>query len=257
MDADVRNSKHRYLPDDEVKELILKSQQGETSSRDKLVKHNIRLVWSVVQRFLNRGYEAEDLFQIGCIGLLKAIDKFDLSYDVKFSTYAVPMIIGEIQRFLRDDGMVKVSRSLKELANKVRKARDELSKRMDRFPTIQEVAKEIGVTPEEIVFAQEANRTPASIHERVYENDGDPITLIDMIPDDSEAAWFDKIALQDAIDRLNERERLIVYLRYFKDQTQAEVAKRLGISQVQVSRLEKKIIALIREELDFDLKHST
>lgn len=257
MDADVRNSKHSYLPDKEVKELIRASQKGDMSSRDKLVKHNIRLVWSVVQRFLNRGYEAEDLFQIGCIGLLKAIDKFDLSYDVKFSTYAVPMIIGEIQRFLRDDGMVKVSRSLKELANKVRKTKDELSKRLDRFPTIQEVAREMGVTPEEIVFAQEANRSPASIHERVYENDGDPITLMDMIADESDSAWFDKLSLQDAIGRLTERERLIVYLRYFKDQTQSEVAKRLGISQVQVSRLEKKIISLIREQLDLDLKKSS
>lgn len=257
MDADVRNSKHSYLSDVEVKKLIKASQTGDISSRDKLVHHNIRLVWSVVQRFLNRGYEAEDLFQIGCIGLLKAIDKFDLSYDVKFSTYAVPMIIGEIQRFLRDDGMVKVSRSLKELANKVRKTRDELSKKLDRFPSIQEIAKEIGVSPEEIVFAQEANRSPASIHERVYENEGDPITLIDMIADDSESAWFDKLALKDAIDRLTERERLIVYLRYFKDQTQSEVAKRLGISQVQVSRLEKKIIAVIREELDLNQKDSS
>lgn len=257
MDADVRNSKHSYLPDDEVKKLIKASQQGDTSSRDKLVHHNIRLVWSVVQRFLNRGYEAEDLFQIGCIGLLKAIDKFDLSYDVKFSTYAVPMIIGEIQRFLRDDGMVKVSRSLKELANKVRKARDELCKKLDRFPTVHEIAKEIKVSPEDIILAQEANRSPASIHERVYENEGDPITLMDMIADDSESAWFEKLSLQDAIERLSKREQLIVYLRYFKDQTQSEVAKRLGISQVQVSRLEKKIISMIREDLDIDLKRSS
>lgn len=257
MDADVRNSKHSYLPDEEVKQLIEASQRGDLASRDKLVHHNIRLVWSVVQRFLNRGYEAEDLFQIGCMGLLKAMDKFDLSYDVKFSTYAVPMIIGEIQRFLRDDGMVKVSRSLKELANKVRKTRDELSKKLNRFPTIQEIANELGVDPEEIVFAQEANRSPASIYECVYENEGDPITLMDMISDDSESSWFDKLVLKDAINRLSKREQLIVYLRYFKDQTQSEVAKRLGISQVQVSRLEKKIIAIIREELDINQKKST
>lgn len=257
MDADVRNSKHSYLPDEEVKQLIEASQRGDLASRDKLVHHNIRLVWSVVQRFLNRGYEAEDLFQIGCMGLLKAVDKFDLSYDVKFSTYAVPMIIGEIQRFLRDDGMVKVSRSLKELANKVRKTRDELSKKLNRFPTIQEIANELGVDPEEIVFAQEANRSPASIYECVYENEGDPITLMDMISDDSESSWFDKLVLKDAINRLSKREQLIVYLRYFKDQTQSEVAKRLGISQVQVSRLEKKIIAIIREELDINQKKST
>lgn len=252
MDADVRNRKHRYLSDEEIRELVKASQNGDFAARDKLVQHNIRLVWSVVQRFLNRGYEAEDLFQIGCIGLLKAVDKFDLSYDVKFSTYAVPMIIGEIQRFLRDDGMVKVSRSLKELANKARKTRDQLSKKLNRFPTIQEIANEIGVEPEEIVFAQEANRSPSSIYECVYENEGDPITLMDMISDDSESLWFDKIALKEVIDRLSKREQLIVYLRYFKDQTQSEVAKRLGISQVQVSRLEKKIISNIRKELDLN-----
>lgn len=251
MEADVRNSRHGHLSDEEVKKLIQESQQGEIQSRDRLVSHNIRLVWSVVQRFLNRGYEAEDLFQIGCIGLLKAVDKFDLSYDVKFSTYAVPMIIGEIQRFLRDDGMIKVSRSLKEVANKVRKTKDELAKRLNRVPTIQEIAVEMGVEPEEIVFAIDANRTPTSIYETVYDNDGDPIIVMDQIADDSESTWFDKLALKDAIHRLNERERLIVYLRYFKDQTQTEVAERLGISQVQVSRLEKKIIDRIRQDLDF------
>jgi RNA polymerase sporulation-specific sigma factor len=251
MDADVRNSRHGHLSDEEVKLLIQASQKGDVEARDRLINHNIRLVWSVVQRFLNRGYEAEDLFQIGCIGLLKAVDKFDLSYEVKFSTYAVPMIIGEIQRFLRDDGMVKVSRSLKEMANKVRKTKDELAKKYNRVPTIQEIASEMGVDPEEIVFAQEATRAPTSIHETVYENDGDPITLIDQIADESGSSWFDKIALKEAIHRLNDREKLIVYLRYFKDQTQSEVAERLGISQVQVSRLEKKIIARIREELDF------
>jgi RNA polymerase sporulation-specific sigma factor len=249
MDTDVRNTRHRYLPDPEVKELIQLSQKGDLAARDRLIKHNIRLVWSVVQRFLGRGYDAEDLFQIGSIGLLKAIEKFDLSYDVKFSTYAVPMIIGEIQRFLRDDGMVKVSRSLKEVATKVRKKKDELSKKLNRIPTLKEIASELGLTPEEIVFAQEANRAPASIHETVYENDGDPITLMDQIADEADITWFDKLALKEAIEQLSERERLIVYLRYYKDQTQADVAKRLGISQVQVSRLEKKIIAQMKTHL--------
>jgi len=250
MDADVRNSKHNHLSDSEVRQLIRDSQEGDLESRNRLIHHNIRLVWSVVQRFLNRGYEAEDLFQIGCIGLLKAVDKFDLRYDVKFSTYAVPMIIGEIQRFLRDDGMVKVSRSLKEMANRIRKTKDEMSKRLNRVPTIQELAAEMGVEPEEIVFAQEANRAPSSIHETVYENDGDPITLMDQIADEPLTEWFDKIALKDAILKLSEREQLIVYLRYYKDQTQSEVAERLGISQVQVSRLEKKIISKMRDHLD-------
>lgn len=250
MDTDVRNSKHPHLSDSEVRLLIQKSQNGDVESRNRLIQHNIRLVWSVVQRFLNRGYDADDLFQIGCIGLLKAVDKFDLNYDVKFSTYAVPMIIGEIQRFLRDDGMVKVSRSLKEMANRIRKAKDDLSKKLNRTPTIQELAEELGVEPEEIVFAQEANRVPSSIHETVYENDGDPITLMDQIADDTVTECFDKIALKDAISQLSEREQLIVYLRYYKDQTQSEVAQRLGISQVQVSRLEKKIITKMREHLD-------
>jgi RNA polymerase sporulation-specific sigma factor len=251
MDVDVKQlQKHQeYLKDNQVRDLIAKSQQGDTNARDKVVESNIRLVWSVVQRFLNRGYEAEDLFQIGCIGLLKSIDKFDLSYDVKFSTYAVPMIIGEIQRFLRDDGTVKVSRSLKETANRIRRTKDELSKTLGRQPKVSEVAEELGITVEDVVFAQDAMRTPSSIHETVYENDGDPITLIDQISDEEEHKWFDRLALKDAITSLPERERLIVYLRYFKDQTQSEVAKRLGISQVQVSRLEKKILTYIRTEL--------
>ena len=210
----------------------------------------MRLVWSVVQRFLNRGYEPDDLFQIGSIGLLKSVDKFDLSYDVKFSTYAVPMIIGEIQRFIRDDGTVKVSRSLKETANKIRKAKDELSKNFGRVPTINELADFLQLSPEEVVMAQEASRTPASIHETVYENDGDPITLLDQIDNGEEGRWFDKIALKEAISELDEREKLIVYLRYYKDQTQSEVALRLGISQVQVSRLEKKILQQMKSRMD-------
>ncbi|CAM4281453.1 RNA polymerase sigma-F factor [Paenibacillus macerans] len=249
MDAEVKQTSREFLDDAEVKRLIALSQAGDNAARDRLVGCNIRLVWSVVQRFMNRGYEPEDLFQIGCIGLLKSVDKFDLSYDVKFSTYAVPMIIGEIQRFLRDDGTLKVSRSLKEMANKVRKKKDELSKLMGRLPTVKEVAEELGVTPEDVVFAQEANKPPASIHETVFENDGDPITLMDQIADESQERWFDKLALHEAIDGLTDRERLIVYLRYYRDQTQSEVATRLGISQVQVSRLEKKILQNIRDQI--------
>ncbi len=249
MDVDLKHTPHRYLDDGEVKRLIALSQSGDTIARDTLVSCNIRLVWSVVQRFMNRGYEPDDLFQIGCIGLLKSVDKFDLSYDVKFSTYAVPMIIGEIQRFLRDDGTLKVSRSMKELANKVRKQSDELSKEIGRLPTIGEIADALGVTPEEIIVAQEANKPPTSIHETVFENDGDPITLMDQIADETEDRWFDKLALNEAIDSLSERERLIVYLRYYRDQTQSEVASRLGISQVQVSRLEKKILQTIKDQI--------
>ncbi|SFU98586.1 RNA polymerase sporulation sigma factor SigF [Alicyclobacillus macrosporangiidus] len=235
--------------DEETRGLIARSQAGDSEARDQLVLGNQRLVWAVVQRFLGRGYEADDLFQIGCIGLLKAIDKFDLSYDVKFSTYAVPMIIGEIQRFLRDDSTVKVSRSLKETAKQIRRVRDELAKRLGRQPHITEIARELGIEPSEVVFAQEALRTPASIHETVYENDGDPIYLMDQIADEEQGEWLDKIALHEVLGKLPERERLIVYLRFFKDKTQADVARVLGISQVQVSRLEKRILNAIRNQL--------
>jgi RNA polymerase sporulation-specific sigma factor len=251
MDVEVKKGKKTaQLKDEEVKTLILQSQQGDQLARDEIIQKNMRLVWSVVQRFLNRGYEPDDLFQIGCIGLLKSVDKFDLSYNVKFSTYAVPMIIGEIQRFIRDDGTVKVSRSLKEMSNKIRRAKDELSKQFGRTPTITEISEYLDLSPEEIIMAQEASRSPSSIHETVYENDGDPITLLDQIADSSETKWFEKIALKEAIALLDERERLIVYLRYYKDQTQTEVAERLGISQVQVSRLEKKILNQMKDRMD-------
>lgn len=250
MDVELKKEKTQgFLKDHEVKDLIQKSQDGDQVARDQLVEKNIRLVWSVVQRFLNRGYDPDDLFQIGCIGLLKSVDKFDLSYDVKFSTYAVPMIIGEIQRFLRDDGTVKVSRSLKEIGNRIRKAKDELTKSFGRVPTVNEIADFLEISPEDVIMAQEASRTPSSIHETVYENDGDPITLLDQIADQNDQKWFDKIALKEAIRGLDERERLIVYLRYYKDQTQSEVAERLGISQVQVSRLEKKILEQMKDRM--------
>ncbi|MDY7222059.1 RNA polymerase sporulation sigma factor SigF [Halalkalibacterium halodurans] len=250
MDVEVKqNEKEQPFTDEEIKQLIAQSQAGDQEARDQIVSRNTRLVWSVVQRFLNRGYEADDLFQIGCIGLIKSVDKFDLSYDVKFSTYAVPMIIGEIQRFLRDDGTVKVSRSIKELGNKIRKLKDDMTKTLGRAPTVNEIAEQLEITPEEVVFAGDASRSLSSIHETVYENDGDPITLLDQLEDQSETRWFDKIALKEAIHNLEERERLIVYLRYYKDQTQSEVAQRLGISQVQVSRLEKKILETMKANI--------
>lgn len=251
MDVEVKkDTSQTYLKDDEIKQLIKQSQSGDQEARNRIVEKNMRLVWSVVQRFLNRGYDPDDLFQIGCIGLLKSVDKFDLSYDVKFSTYAVPMIIGEIQRFIRDDGTIKVSRSLKETGNKIRRAKDDLSKSLGRVPTVNEVSEYLQIPVEEILLAQEAVMAPTSIHETVYENDGDPITLLDQISDNNEGKWFDKIALKEAIEELDEREKLIVYLRYYKDQTQSEVAARLGISQVQVSRLEKKILKQMKDRMD-------
>ncbi|NMA90328.1 MAG: RNA polymerase sporulation sigma factor SigF, partial [Amphibacillus sp.] len=224
------------------------SQLGDQEAKDILVERNVRLVWSVVQRFLNRGYDQEDLFQIGCIGLIKSIDKFDLSYQVKFSTYAVPMIIGEIQRFIRDDGSIKVSRSLKELGNKIRREKEALSKSFGRSPTISEIACALDVTPEEVIHAEDAIKQPHSIHETVYENEGDPITLLDQLAEE-EADWFDKLLISETIKNLEPREQLIVYLRYYQDQTQAEVAKRIGISQVQVSRLEKKILKTMKQQM--------
>ncbi|MCR1834390.1 RNA polymerase sporulation sigma factor SigF [Oceanobacillus caeni] len=250
MNVNVKKTKgEETLTDEQVKDYILQSQQGNKEARDILVEKNIRLVWSVVQRFINRGYDPDDLFQIGSIGLIKSIDKFDLSFDVKFSTYAVPMIIGEIQRFIRDDGSIKVSRSLKEIGNKIRRKKDELTKQLGRSPTVNEIAEALKITPEDVVHAQEASKSPHSIHETVFENDGDPITLLDQIAD-TDTKWFDKLTLQEAIKNLNERERLIIYLRYYKDQTQTEVADRLGISQVQVSRLEKKILKEMKGNMD-------
>src|SRR5690625_3292287 len=241
MNVNVRSNNNKMLTNEEVRRLIAQSQQGDKLARNTLVEKNVRLVWSVVQRFLNRGYDPDDLFQIGSIGLIKAIDKFDLSYDVRFSTYAVPMIIGEIQRFIRDDGTIKVSRTMKELGNKIRIKKEELSKKLNRSPTVLEIAEALDMTPEDVSQAQEAVKSPHSIHETVYENGGEPITLLDQIPN-NDKQWFEKLTLEEAIRNLTERERLIVYLRYYKDQTQSEVAERLGIPQVQVSRLEKKIL---------------
>lgn len=246
MDVQVEKSQSKLLTQEEIRILLVKSQKGDKLARDTLVERNVRLVWSVIQRFMHRGYDADDLFQIGCIGLMKAIDKFDLSYDVKFSTYAVPMIIGEVQRFLRDDGTVKVSRSLKELANKIRIKKEQLSKEWNRSPTMDEIALALDISKEEIAEAQEAVRMPQSIHETVYENGGEAITLMDQLAEEEQEP-IEKIAIMQAIDRLDKREQLIILLRYFQDQTQAEVAKRLGISQVQVSRLEKKILKMMRE----------
>lgn len=249
MNMKSSQSKRSQLKDEDIRMLIQDSQDGNQDARDTIVENNLRLVWSVVQRFINRGYDPDDLFQIGCIGLIKSIDKFDLTYEVKFSTYAVPMIIGEIQRFIRDDGTVKVSRSLKETANRIRRAREELAKELSRNPSVNEIAEYVGISPEEVVLAQEASRAPSSINETVYENDGDPITLLDQLADQTEEKWFDKISLTEAIEQLDERERLIVYLRYYKDKTQSEVAERLGISQVQVSRIEKKILSQMKEQI--------
>lgn len=237
------------LSDEETKRLIKLAQQGDEQARERLARANLRLVLSVVNRFSNRGYDMEDLFQLGTIGLMKAIDKFDLSYDVKFSTYAVPLIVGEIRRFLRDNSPLKVSRSLKQTAYQAKRKREELRKKLGREATLSELAASLALSPADLLLALEAVRQPTSIYEEVYQDDGNPIYVVDQISDDSqdEKRWVDKIGLQEALSQLTARERQIIVLRYFQEKTQTEVAKILGVSQVQVSRLEKRTLQKIRK----------
>lgn len=232
-------------------QLILHSQEGQVEARETLVKENVGLIWSIVRRFSNRGYELDDLFQIGCIGLLKAIDKFDTSYQVQFSTYAVPMIIGEIKRFIRDDGMIKVSRSLKEMGNKARITREMLNNRYGREPTIEEISLEMGASVEEIVLALESSSEVESLHKTIYQGDGSPIYLLDKVKsmEDESSKIVDLLALRDILAQLSPKEKEIIMLRYFQDKTQTEIAEKLGISQVQVSRLEKKILENMKKKL--------
>ena len=237
-----------------VLELIEKAKLGDKSAQSRLVENNLGLVWSIVRRFQNRGYETDDLFQIGCIGLIKAINKFDSSFDVKFSTYAVPMIIGEIKRFIRDDGLIKVSRSLKETAGKVRMTKEIMSKELGREPTINEIAERLSLLPEDIVMAIEAGCAPESLYSEIGEGDNSPLLLIDRINAESgsEVDLIDKIALRQILEKLSPREKQIIILRYFKEKTQFQIAKMLGISQVQVSRIEKKILADIRKKINMN-----
>ncbi len=231
------------LKDEEMNELLIKVQTGDSDAREKLINCNLRLVFNLVKRFANRGYELEDLFQIGTIGLIKAIDKFNMSYNVKFSTYAVPMIIGQIRRFLRDDNPVKVSRSLKENAYRINKTRDTLTKELEREPTLQEIAERTELSMEEIVASLEAVQTPSSIHDTLYQDDGDPIYLIDQLSNEKEDnLWFEKLALREVLNKLTEKERQIILIRFFEDKTQMEVAKIVGLSQVQVSRIERQAL---------------
>ena len=236
---------------EEVAVLIARSQAGDKAAREALIEKNLGLVHHIVRRFLGRGYDAEDLFQIGAIGLMKAIDKFDLAYDVKFSTYAVPMISGEIKRFLRDDGIVKVSRTLKENGWKIRQAAEQIYHERGRDATLEEIAEATGIAREDIVMAMEANVEVESIYKSVYQSDGNEIYLVDKKKkkkDDNEKL-LNHMLLEQLIGELGEEERMLIRLRYFQDKTQVEVAKNLGISQVQVSRMEKKILIRMREKL--------
>ena len=233
---------------EETAVLLTQAQAGDRGAREILVEKNLGLVHHIVKRFLGRGYEAEDLFQIGSIGLMKAIDKFDLTYEVKFSTYAVPMIAGEIKRFLRDDGMVKVSRTLKENGMKIKQAADEVSKELGREATISEISELTGISVEDIVVAMEANAEVESIYKSVYQSDGNEIYMVDRLPsgkDDNEKV-LNHILLEQLLSELTDEEKRLIALRYFQDKTQVEVARQLGISQVQVRSMKKRILLRMR-----------
>lgn len=230
--------------------LIRKSHEGDKKAREQLVEENVGLIWCVVKRFHGRGTETEDLFQIGSIGLLKAIDKFDLSYDVKFSTYAIPMISGEIRRFLRDDGMIKVSRTLKELAYKSIQAKERLMPKLGREPTMEELSEELGVEKEELAQAMEAGTEVDSIYRPIHQKEGSEIRLLDKIEEKEshEETVIDRIVLGQLLESLDAAEKKLIYLRYFVDKTQSEVGRIMGISQVQVSRMEKRIMTKLRNK---------
>ncbi|WP_349672629.1 RNA polymerase sporulation sigma factor SigF [Lacrimispora sp.] len=236
---------------DETMRLIQMAHDGDKAARDRLVTENFGLIWSIVRRFTGRGYEPEDLFQIGSIGLMKAIDKFDLSYEVKFSTYAVPMITGEIKRFLRDDGIIKVSRSIKEMGMKVKNMREELVYRFGREPTVEEIAREIGASKEEVAASIEAGAEVESLYRSVNKNDENSLLLIDKIEEESSAQeeLLNRMVLRELLTDLSDKDREIIIRRYYYNETQSQIADKLGISQVQVSRLEKKILKQMREKL--------
>lgn len=237
----VNTSKLPVLKEKEMRELLLAMQNGDTKARDTFIKGNLRLVLSVIQRFNNRGENVDDLFQVGCIGLMKSIDNFDLSQNVKFSTYAVPMIIGEIRRYLRDNNSIRVSRSLRDIAYRALLVRDKLINENNKEPTVSEIARELELPREEVVFALDAIQDPVSLFEPIYHDGGDAIFVMDQISDNKslDESWLENISIKEAMKKLNDREKLILNLRFFGGRTQMEVAEEIGISQAQVSRLEK------------------
>ncbi|WP_029453444.1 RNA polymerase sporulation sigma factor SigF [Clostridium algidicarnis] len=250
MDKEILK-KEEYSYEDNL-ELIVLSKTGNKLAMDKLIEINIPLVSSITKKFMNRGYEYEDIFQIGSMGLIKAINNFDASYNVKFSTYAVPMIIGEIKRFIRDDGMIKVSRSVKSIARKLHYDKEALSKELDREPTLDELSKFSRVDKEDIVYAMESASSIHYLYDTIHQDDGAPVLLIDKLSEkyEEDDSLIDRLALKEALGDLDAKSRQIIMLRYFKDNTQVEVAKMLGISQVQVSRIEKKVLKTMRKTLE-------
>lgn len=237
----VNTSKLPILTSEQKNILFNKILSGDHSAREEYIKGNLRLVLSVIQRFNNRGEHVDDLFQVGCIGLIKAIDNFDVSQNVKFSTYAVPMIIGEIRRYLRDNNAIRVSRSLRDTAYKALQTKEQLTKKNAKEPTVQEIANELGLKKEDVVFALDAIQDPISLYEPVYHDESDTLYIMDQMSDEKnqDDIWLENIALKEAMKRINEREKQILMLRFFAGKTQMEVANEIGISQAQVSRLEK------------------
>ena len=245
----VNTSKLPILKEKEKRELLLKIKAGDKVSRETFIQGNLRLVLSVIQRFNNRGENVDDLFQVGCIGLMKSIDNFDLGQNVKFSTYAVPMIIGEIRRYLRDNNSIRVSRSLRDIAYKALLVRERLIKENNKEPNISQISKELNIPREEVVFALDAIQDPVSLFEPIYHDGGDAIYVMDQISDskNSDDSWLENISINEAMKRLNDREKLILTLRFFNGRTQMEVADEIGISQAQVSRLEKTALKHMRK----------
>lgn len=242
--ANVNTSKLQLLTPKETKELFYKMNDGDKEAREKLINGNLRLVLSVIQRFCGRGENADDLFQVGCVGLIKAIDNFDISLDIQLSTYAVPMIIGEIRRYLRDNNMVRVSRSVRDLAYKVLQVKERITRENGKEPTIEEIAKELEVEKEEIILSLDAIQDPVSLQEPVYNDGADSLYIMDQVKDkkNTDENWAENITMNEALKRLNEKERMIIDKRFFLGRTQMEVAEEIGISQAQVSRLEKTAI---------------
>ena len=247
----VNTSKLKVLKNDETMALLRRVKEGDMSAREELINGNLRLVLSVIQKFLNRGENVDDLFQVGCVGLIKAIDNFDITQPVRFSTYGVPMIIGEIRRYLRDNSAIRVSRSMRDTAYRVLQARDRMVAENQRDPTVEQIAKELNIPREEVVFAMDAIVDPVSLYEPVYSDGGDAICVMDQVSDNrnTDENWLDQIALKEAVKRLDDREKRILSLRFYEGKTQMEVSEEVGISQAQVSRLEKGAINTIKKNI--------
>ena len=247
----VNTAKLKVLKNEETQALLLRAKEGDKQAREELIAGNLRLVLSVIQRFANRGENLDDLFQVGCIGLIKAIDNFNTDLDVRFSTYGVPMILGEVRRYLRDNSALRVSRAMRDTAYKVLQAKDAFMAQHQREPTVDEIAAVLGIRREDIVFALDAIVDPVSLYEPVYSDNGDTLCVMDQVKDskNTDEMWVERIALGQAVSRLSDRERKILALRFFQGKTQMEVSAEIGISQAQVSRLEKNALRQIRKEM--------